>query len=112
MKRRFGTAARLGLAMRACAGTRGRAGARRPRRCRGWSRRMSWRDWQAEGPVVLLDVRTDVFTYLKGHLPGAEYLNTETHAGQRGRHPDPAALRAVPIASSSPGWASPSTGRW
>ena len=34
--------------------------------------------WQAAGPVVLLDVRTDVFAYLKGHLPGAEYLNSET----------------------------------
>jgi len=34
--------------------------------------------WQEAGPVVLLDVRTDVFAYLKGHLPGAEYLNGET----------------------------------
>jgi thiosulfate/3-mercaptopyruvate sulfurtransferase len=34
--------------------------------------------WQAAGPLVVIDVRTDVFTYLKGHLPGAEYLNTET----------------------------------
>jgi thiosulfate/3-mercaptopyruvate sulfurtransferase len=28
--------------------------------------------------VVLVDVRTDVFAYLRGHLPGAAYLNTET----------------------------------
>jgi thiosulfate/3-mercaptopyruvate sulfurtransferase len=34
--------------------------------------------WQMERKVILLDVRTDVFAYLKGHLPGAEYLSTET----------------------------------
>jgi len=34
--------------------------------------------WQMERKVILLDVRTDVFAYLQGHLPGAEYLNTET----------------------------------
>ena len=43
--------------------------------------------WQAEGPVVLLDVRTDVFAYLKGHLPGAEYLNTETLRASEGGIP-------------------------
>ena len=43
--------------------------------------------WQAEGPVVVLDVRTDVFTYLKGHLPGAEYLNTETLRASEGGIP-------------------------
>ena len=42
---------------------------------------------------MVLDVRTDVFTYLKGHLPGAEYLNTETLRASEGGHPDPAALR-------------------
>jgi len=34
--------------------------------------------WLAKGPVNLVDVRTDVFTYLKDHLPGAVYLNPET----------------------------------
>src|SRR5215203_4273741 len=35
--------------------------------------------WQKGGrSFTLIDVRSDVFTYLKGHLPGAEYLNTET----------------------------------
>ena len=34
--------------------------------------------WQQERSVDLLDVRSDVFTYLKGHVPGAVYLNTET----------------------------------
>ena len=39
------------------------------------------------GPVVLVDVRTDVFTYLRGHLPGAAYLNTETLRATRGGIP-------------------------
>jgi thiosulfate/3-mercaptopyruvate sulfurtransferase len=43
--------------------------------------------WQSERPVVVLDVRTDVFTYLKGHLPGAEYLNTETLRASEGGIP-------------------------
>jgi thiosulfate/3-mercaptopyruvate sulfurtransferase len=43
--------------------------------------------WQLAGPVLLLDVRTDVFTYLKGHLPGAEYLNTETVRASEGGLP-------------------------
>jgi thiosulfate/3-mercaptopyruvate sulfurtransferase len=43
--------------------------------------------WQAEHPVLLIDVRTDVFTYLKGHLPGAEYLNTETIRASEGGIP-------------------------
>jgi thiosulfate/3-mercaptopyruvate sulfurtransferase len=43
--------------------------------------------WQAESSVVLIDVRTDVFTYLKGHLPGAEYLNTETVRASEGGIP-------------------------
>jgi thiosulfate/3-mercaptopyruvate sulfurtransferase len=37
--------------------------------------------------VLLLDVRTDVFIYLKGHLPGAEYLNTETIRASEGGVP-------------------------
>jgi thiosulfate/3-mercaptopyruvate sulfurtransferase len=43
--------------------------------------------WLAEGPVSLIDVRTDVFTYLKGHLPEAVYLNTETLRATRGGMP-------------------------
>jgi thiosulfate/3-mercaptopyruvate sulfurtransferase len=34
--------------------------------------------WLKKGPVNLVDVRTDVFTYLEDHLPGAVYLNPET----------------------------------
>ena len=43
--------------------------------------------WQTERPVVLIDVRTDVFAYLKGHLPGAEYLNSETLRASEGGIP-------------------------
>ena len=43
--------------------------------------------WQSDRRVVVLDVRTDVFTYLKGHLPGAEYLNTETVRASEGGIP-------------------------
>jgi len=43
--------------------------------------------WQQERSVVVIDVRTDVFTYLKGHLPGAEYLNTETIRASEGGIP-------------------------
>jgi len=43
--------------------------------------------WQAERPVVVLDVRTDPFAYLKGHLPGAEYLNSETLRASEGGIP-------------------------
>ena len=42
---------------------------------------------QAAGPVVLVDIRTDVFAYLRGHLPGAVYLNTETLRASRGGIP-------------------------
>lgn len=43
-------------------------------------------EWQRGGdPFRLVDVRTDPFTYLKGHLPDAVYLNTETlRAAERG----------------------------
>jgi len=44
-------------------------------------------NWQREQQILLLDVRSDVFTYLKGHLPGAEYLNTETLRASRGGLP-------------------------
>lgn len=43
--------------------------------------------WQQRGPVVLVDVRTDVFSYLRGHLPGAVYLHTETLRATRGGIP-------------------------
>ncbi len=43
--------------------------------------------WQARGPVAVVDMRTDVFTYLRGHLPGAVYLNTETLRASRGGIP-------------------------
>ncbi len=43
--------------------------------------------WQARGPVALVDIRTDVFAYLRGHLPGAVYLNTETLRASRGGLP-------------------------
>jgi thiosulfate/3-mercaptopyruvate sulfurtransferase len=43
--------------------------------------------WQATRSVVVIDVRTDVFTYLKGHLPGAEYLNPETVRASEGGIP-------------------------
>jgi thiosulfate/3-mercaptopyruvate sulfurtransferase len=33
---------------------------------------------QREGAVSLIDVRSDLFTYLEGHIPGSVYLNTET----------------------------------
>ena len=34
--------------------------------------------WLKKGQVNIVDVRTDVFIYLKDHLPGAVYLNPET----------------------------------
>jgi Rhodanese-related sulfurtransferase len=43
--------------------------------------------WRAEPPPLLLDIRTDVFAYLKGHLPGAEYLNSETLRASEGGIP-------------------------
>ena len=34
--------------------------------------------WQRDRSVSVIDVRTDIFAYLKGHLPDAAYLNIET----------------------------------
>ena len=34
--------------------------------------------WQRQSPLSIVDVRADLFTYLKDHLPGAVYLNIET----------------------------------
>lgn len=45
-------------------------------------------EWQRRGDSVrLIDVRTDPFTYLKSHLPGAVYLNTETLRAAEGGTP-------------------------
>ena len=42
-------------------------------------------DWQRKGRVTVIDTRTDMFAYLKDHLPRAAYLNPETlRAAQRG----------------------------
>ena len=43
--------------------------------------------WQQEGPVSLIDVRTDVFTYLKDHLPDATFLHPETIRASQGGLP-------------------------
>jgi thiosulfate/3-mercaptopyruvate sulfurtransferase len=44
--------------------------------------------WQQRGvPLRLLDVRLDVWTYLKGHLPAAQYLNIETLRASKGGVP-------------------------
>jgi thiosulfate/3-mercaptopyruvate sulfurtransferase len=55
--------------------------------------------WQAQGPVSLIDVRTDVFTYLRDHLPGATFLHPETIRASQGGLPtrllDPASYRAL-----------------
>jgi thiosulfate/3-mercaptopyruvate sulfurtransferase len=45
-------------------------------------------EWQRRGDSLrLIDVRTDPFTYLKGHLPDAVYLNTETLRAAEGGTP-------------------------
>ena len=45
-------------------------------------------EWQRRGDSLrLIDVRTDPFTYLKGHLPGAVYVNTETLRAAEGGTP-------------------------
>jgi len=43
--------------------------------------------WQREGGVNVVDVRSDMFTYLKGHLPGAGYLNPESLRASEGGVP-------------------------
>jgi thiosulfate/3-mercaptopyruvate sulfurtransferase len=43
--------------------------------------------WLERQPVSLIDVRTEVATYLKDHLPGAVYLHTETLRASRGGMP-------------------------
>jgi len=44
-------------------------------------------EWQRERSVNVIDTRADVFTYLKGHLPGAGYLNPETLRASEGGIP-------------------------
>jgi thiosulfate/3-mercaptopyruvate sulfurtransferase len=43
--------------------------------------------WQRQGAVRVVDVRADLFTYLKDHLPGAVYLSTETLRASAGGIP-------------------------
>jgi thiosulfate/3-mercaptopyruvate sulfurtransferase len=43
--------------------------------------------WQREGGVNVVDVRSDMFTYLKDHLPGAGYLNPESLRASEGGVP-------------------------
>jgi thiosulfate/3-mercaptopyruvate sulfurtransferase len=43
--------------------------------------------WQRQSPVSVVDVRPDMFTYLKDHLPGAVYLNIETLRASAGGIP-------------------------
>jgi thiosulfate/3-mercaptopyruvate sulfurtransferase len=43
--------------------------------------------WLRERSISLIDVRTDVATYLKNHLPGAVFLHTETLRASRGGMP-------------------------
>src|SRR5215204_2931783 len=44
-------------------------------------------EWQKKGPVRIIDIRTDVLTYLKDHLPDAVYLNPETLRASEGGIP-------------------------
>lgn len=44
-------------------------------------------EWLGKGPVNIVDVRPDVFTYLQDHLPGAVYLNPETLRASEGGLP-------------------------
>ena len=43
--------------------------------------------WQQRRPVSLIDVRSDVFTYLRDHLPGAAFLHPETLRASLGGTP-------------------------
>lgn len=43
--------------------------------------------WQRKGVVSVVDVRADLFTYLKGHLLGAVYLNVESLRASEGGVP-------------------------
>jgi thiosulfate/3-mercaptopyruvate sulfurtransferase len=43
--------------------------------------------WQKAEPVRVVDIRSDLFTYLEGHLPGAVYLHPETLRASEGGIP-------------------------
>ena len=43
--------------------------------------------WQRDGGIDVIDVRTDMFTYLQGHLPNASYLNPESLRASEGGVP-------------------------
>ena len=55
--------------------------------------------WTRERQLSLIDVRTDMFAYLGGHLPGAVYLNVETlrasESGVPGQLLSPAGYREL-----------------
>ena len=70
-----------------CAGSAPSGPAPEPKRLPGIVSTERLAAWQRERQVLLLDVRGDVFTYLKGHLPGAEHLSTETLRASRGGIP-------------------------
>jgi thiosulfate/3-mercaptopyruvate sulfurtransferase len=65
----------LGLAVAASLSCKGRASSSHPP---GLVSTDQLTEWLKQGDISLVDVRTDMFTYLKGHLPDAEYLNPET----------------------------------
>ena len=80
----------LGILAAACGGRSGRAASVAPAEGGSLPKLVSTEElarWQAEGPVLAIDVRSDVFDYLKGHLPGAEYLNMETLRASEGGIP-------------------------
>ena len=119
--RRRAVPARLGrrprpLAWRA-ARRRGTAGRRRQpparrRRCPASSPPIARRLAAAGAGESVIDVRTDIFTYLAGHLPGAVFLQPRDAAGREGGIPTrllpPDCVRtAVPPAGHRG-----STGRW
>ena len=99
--------------LRAVRAAAGRIGASaRPRPPAGIVSTDSWPPGRREARVRVVDIRTDVFTYLRGHLPGAVVPQHRDAARQPGRYPDPAAGRRRPTPRCSPGWASRSIGRW
>jgi thiosulfate/3-mercaptopyruvate sulfurtransferase len=51
--------------------------------------------WLSQRPVSVVDVRSDVFTYLTNHLPGAVYLNIETLRATSGGIPTQLLSRAA-----------------
>jgi thiosulfate/3-mercaptopyruvate sulfurtransferase len=86
---RRGPALLLAVVVGGCAGQRGSSASPAPAPAR--LPRIVSTDtlaaWQRSGPVLLLDVRSDVFAYLSGHLPGAEFLHPETIRASEGGIP-------------------------